>query len=158
MFTGVSSRFGPPEVVSCGAPKAFAHCTVVKTTTLMGWLLEYHLQFSPNVTFYSAFIITEDDTGKYSLFSSLLSIYYFYLFGCAGSELQHLGSSSLTWDGSQGILHSEHRFLANEPPCKSQYSFSKGNSIKSIDLSPTLSASLIWLCQYYRLRFPFRNR
>ena len=61
-FTGVSSRFGPPEVVNCGDPKAFAHCIVVKKTTFKGWLLERQLQFSPKVTFYSAFISTEDDT------------------------------------------------------------------------------------------------
>lgn len=76
-----------PQRVLRSALKGFAHCAVVKTSTLQGWLLEYQLQFSPSVIFYSAFISTESDTWMWetiSLFMSSLSI-YFYLFGCAGS-------------------------------------------------------------------------
>ena len=57
-------------------------------------------------------------TGKQSTFLKT----YIYLFGWAGSWLQHVGSSSLNKD--KGRLTWEHRVLATRPPGKSPELFS----------------------------------
>ena len=45
--------------------------------------------------------------------------FFLFPFGCARFQLWHVGSSSLTRDGSPGSLHWEHDLLITGPPGKS---------------------------------------
>ena len=57
------------------------------------------------------------------LYCSFNNIYCFYLFDCTRSQLQHVGSSSLTQGLNPGTLHWEHRVLSTGPRGKSPIAF-----------------------------------